>query len=586
MTICHSGDVLALTHAGKWLRDLVQPDFGRQRVSSTEHHLFTNPIKNPFRTTGLHLNQENFKTKLTGHLYDEGLPSGFSLTDLALSDPAPPEGVTIRRFGFQYGNWPLCRYEIKTWSFHDGSLPRVSGQFPVDEPGDGFGPHSWPDVEDAFANVTARPEYKDGVASLKRSQQCIFDTDSGWEAVWEILFEVDGLYYLAFADHFSVFRTERKFFTADATLQFYEKNPTSGLKTEVFSLTGDGFLNTEEITTKVQEKSGRAYSKDLNFVRDPDHVDFAEINTFAHILKIQKWFKDLGFEWTKGEVLTLRVHHNSGNNENNGLYLPPEYKGDDSPSITLGDGDGAFLQNLALDRDVASHEFGHHVIYRTLKSTRQEEVRGEPVDSNTDHSGAIHEALADYYIFAMTEDDNACLGESICPGGTHDICYQVGKCLRTARHSLTYDSDDYWDFGRLFHLKSQIVSALLWDIRQDSETDARSFDQLVLKSVPFLKTASNYRDLLIALFSSDKQFYNSQFGCTIESYAKSRGFTALLDGASTSCGVSSGQNIVQREKRCGSIGATGGQSSTPRGMLWILVLLLIPLLSAAPRRTS
>ena len=60
------------------------------------------------------------------------------------------------------------------------------------------------------------------------------------------------------------------------------------------------------------------------------------------------------------------------------------------------------------------------------------------------------------------------------------------KCLRSGETNLKYDSDDYWDLGGAVHLKGQVVSGTMWDIRNRPGVDAEEFTKLAFASIEYL----------------------------------------------------------------------------------------------------
>lgn len=523
----------------------------------------------------LNLSDLQFKNSLYKYLITQGLPYEISISKSLRDKPRPSGPVRITVYDFFYRHQLLCQSQIQAWRFQNQPKPILRGSIPLTSPRImNHGNLKIENIDFIKAIRSSDPDLQHSDIQISHRTPCLYESEGSWYQVSEVLFRVNSLSFLAYMNTDRIFSLQKKYFSAEGTLQFYSSNPVDGnLKTETFELTGTGFLATTKVQTEAGDKT-KIFNESLNFVKNPDEDGFPEINTFAHILKIIDWFETLGFSWNDGEILTLKLHQNSNKDvgTNNALYLPAEYtRAENVPSILLGDGDGTYLQNLALDRDVPSHEFGHHVVYQTMKSTDQKETRGDGITSTTDHSGAIHEGVADYFIFAMTEDQNACLGESICPGGDKDICYQKAKCLRTAVNDIIYDSDNYWNFNGV-HLKGQVVSGLLWDIRQDPDTDSSQFDQLVLKSVDFFAIRSTYKDLIAALFTADQKYYQSAFSPKIEYWAGQRGFSDIVNELNPA--PSNQSDSRSKPFSCGVLSASYSSQSS---VTWLLLMLLIPL---------
>lgn len=472
--------------------------------------------------------QNNPTDLITQYLQGIGLDRTFQL-QLEKHSKSHQNGHQEYRYSFKVGEIPVCEHSIKAHLF-DQDAPIVTGSFPLAElDRDNYPPSMWLSLAEIIA-ITKRSSQQffadPELLKLHRANKCLYAKSGELLPVWKILVSYMGLNYAILRDAHEIYKLDKRFYQVSGSTQSYQVNPIddSGLVTETFEFTGDTFLTSEKVTTKPNGIE-RISSEDHNFVVEPDHENFPEVNVFSQVSRMIAWFEERSFEWLEGEVLTVKIHESiataNGPNPNNALYLPREYDDPDVPSITLGDGDGVHLTNLALDADVSGHELGHHVIFQSVKSTQQVES-ADGVDDKTDHSGAIHEGLADFFMFAKTGD--SCLGESICPG-SGSICSQQGQCLRNADNNLVYATDEYWDIGnQLYHIKGQLISGLLWDIRIDENVTESDFDSLVVKAVDFLDARSTYSNLLLALVTSDHQFYQGKFACTIVDKAKARGF--------------------------------------------------------------
>ena len=83
--------------------------------------------------------------------------------------------------------------------------------------------------------------------------------------------------------------------------------------------------------------------------------------------------------------IILDIHARPGGSKNNALYVPKETE-TDAAKIMIGNGDGNILKNLPQDREVISHELGHHIIYHHITQTSGESL-------------ILHEGLADFFTF-------------------------------------------------------------------------------------------------------------------------------------------------------------------------------------------
>lgn len=166
---------------------------------------------------------------------------------------------------------------------------------------------------------------------------------------------------------------------------------------------------------------------------------------------------------------------------NNALYQPA-VSSSGYPQIMVGDGDGNILQNLGKDNDVVSHEFSHHILFRTLTNT-------------TGESLVLHEGLADLFTFMQT--GNACLGESICPSGS-SACWLPDRCLRSAENDLSYLDTTYRSWVSAPHLRGQLISAVLWDLAQD--LNFTKVAQLTFTASSFFLEDSGLQDFVLRYF--------------------------------------------------------------------------------------
>lgn len=156
------------------------------------------------------------------------------------------------------------------------------------------------------------------------------------------------------------------------------------------------------------------------------------------------------------------------------------------------------------------HEFGHHVIFRSIKTTSGESL-------------VLHEGLADFLAYAKT--GNNCLGESICPIDSPLNCAVKAQCLRTAENSFIYGGATT---PREPHLKSQFISGMLWDIHEDDGVPLFDLSKIVIKSIEYLTYNSGYRHLIVALIHADTDLYNGRYCMNIYKHASQRGLSGLI----------------------------------------------------------
>jgi hypothetical protein len=457
--------------------------------------------------------------------------------------------------------------------------------------------------------------------------------------VLNVKITVGGLPFSATANTDKVYDFGGDYFTVAGTVKAYVKNAVHAvIGTFTIDLIGDTHLTTDKLTTKTGAVA-RATASDHNFDFGPGDPQFPEANAFSHVAAIYSWFADLGYKWTTS-ALTIYVNQDiptpSGASKNNALYVPTGYQppsgpASTGPAIAVGDGDGTILRDLPTDSDVVTHEFGHHVIFHKLKSTGLSEAQDGSIDS-PNHSAVLHEGLADFFTFAYTGD--ACLAESICPPGTTAcvVMEMDHQCLRSGTNTMKYDTDQYWSLGKAAHLKGQIISGTMWDIRNRPNVDHDEFTKLAFGSIEYLLSSSSYADWIVALMSADRDLFDGKYGCDITAAAIARGFAAEVAAKIPDCKLfnapdpvepapspdstpsdngsdSQGEpNAIETEKAsaespsvpepsqskdknnkiekmfCGSIATPPGDPGP--GVLALLILVLVPVVSAPKRRPA
>lgn len=278
------------------------------------------------------------------------------------------------------------------------------------------------------------------------------------------------------------------------------------LKDFSINVAGDGTMTNEHFTTADYKNAPRAYSPTNSFVYNgASNPHFAEASTFAYVNQQYDFLKSMHFTWSGTTPMNIVTHATIGSTINNALYTPSD--GTSSPTIKVGDGDGVALQNLPYDADVVSHEFSHHVIYQSITK-----IAGEAL--------ILHEGLADFLTMARTSD--GCLGESICPASSN-ACQIQSQCLRTANNSLVFFDDTYQSYHSP-HLRGQLVSGLLWDLRKNGTIPSDTLTQYVLESIVHLPSNAGFRSLIAALLYVD-QNHNKTYQSAIVNAATARGLS-------------------------------------------------------------
>ena len=171
----------------------------------------------------------------------------------------------------------------------------------------------------------------------------------------------------------------------------------------------------------------------------------------------------------------------------NAQYLPGGRRGNGTPEIIIGTGweqdQGAqrYLIYLGRDSDVSMHEFGHHIVFRSIR-----DVSGQ--------SGAMHEGFADYFTYAIT--GNNLLGESIVATGNSlrkgSLSGNVSSYMRSPPHK----AGEFW-------------SSALWDVHKALgpwKDDLAKADKIIWDSIDYLKEDAGYYDAIAAIGKSAESF--------------------------------------------------------------------------------
>lgn len=447
-------------------------------------------------------------------------------------------GTTSRDASFYVGGIPLCGFQVRAHALADRSV-LLFGDIPDIDATLRFAPADWPDQELALEKTDAALADRPGSIKLISASRCLFVSNANLLPVWKLKVSKGALPYEVLADAYEVQKLEAGFFDAvDGTASVYARNSSDTAKTDYTlpGLTGDGSLTSAWLQTVFPGKTQKftKISETSNtFNYDKTDARFMEVSTFAHAEMHRQFAASIGFEWYGPAPMQILMHIKPGGyldkssgewiggRSNNALFIPGSSDDNTLPQIQIDDGDGTDLQNLALDGDVVSHEFGHHIVYHTLRST-------------TGQSLALHEGLADFFVFARTGAPN--LGETICPDDS-GACILPGKALRSAALDLRYKDANWTAWAgasnKLGHLHGQLISGLLWDLRKDNEMSGDDVTRLTLKAVSLFRSDSGFRDFIVSLFMADKELFSGRDFAILSAHVQSRGLGEFLDGIST-----------------------------------------------------
>lgn len=262
----------------------------------------------------------------------------------------------------------------------------------------------------------------------------------------------------------------------------------------------------------------------------------------------------------------------------NAQYLPAGITGVEvNPEILIGTGweqtqDGAAraLQYLGRDADVSMHEFGHHIVYRSIKET-------------SDQSGAMHEGFADYFAYAVTGNNK--LAETILRGTSP---LREGNLTGSVQNYLSSPP----------HKAGQFWSSALWEVRESLGTwkdGIAKADRIIWDSIDFLRRNADYYEAIAAIAKSAELFAAKNGDNAVELKEKifkvfaARSFIDASDGSGNlppkSSVLTSGattETVTEEEttssKRSFLCGVVSSPSTTSASGAWLFFCLLIPAL--------
>lgn len=423
---------------------------------------------------------------------------------LSASSTKNARHVVMRR---TRGDIPLCRLYSRADDLNGHKILHSQDPAAADLP---LANDDWDDALASAASIGVQFHVEDSLSNLSATP-CLWDDEHELVAAWDIdVMTAIGPIH-GFANGAHIFAAAPRAFDIDGTARIYDHNSEGSLiDATLHDLDPSGLLKTGRFTTSLPRGIAPAKNTSGQFIVDPTHATFGEISLFANAELMADWFDQREKHHSLGCLpIEIKPHYVfSGGNINNGTYKADD--GDGHPVILMGDGDGIDLKNLSTDMEAVSHEIGHHIIYRTLTDTADAE------------SVTLHEALADFFVFART--NNPCLGDTLCPEAS-GICYVKNQCLRTADNSLNFTDPD---LPKEAHRRSQLFSGMLWDLGLKLGLD--TVTAIVFKSIDYLLPRSTYRDLIAALALADTDLNRGINACAIFQEAENRGLSERLTG--------------------------------------------------------
>lgn len=489
------------------------------------------------------------------------------------------------------GNMPFCEsYFILTMDRSDDQPYYVTGFLPPQNVNVTLH-DDLPDMSESWNSARAALDrlMMNSTGAWKEGSRkaCLWLENNESRKAWQFEMIQDEVMYKVVAAGQDVLKVTPSYFHIDGKAYIYPNN-NQDAKLQKYTLTdlkesGKLSNNFFYVLPYGATEDKALVKSDNNFSYPVDSAEFKQASLFVNANRVLDWFFDNGYSQFGDERIRIFSQAVIKGEVNNAVYKP-SFNGN-PPSIYVGDGDGSHLANLNLDMDVVSHEFGHHVIFRTIQETEGE-------------SAVLHEGIADAFTFLRTGD--ACLGESICPAGSTS-CYVPNRCLRSAENNIilgtsTFPADD--------HLRGQLISGFIWDLKTKDSIADKSLVKLLLRALDYQGSKSSYRQWVLGLLHADKDLYGSKNCETIKSRAGERGLKAQTKDIDCASGSLPDPGALQNasEKSQHLQGGGGGESEEKKkkdnfgcaslGIVpentanWLLILAICaPVIAVSGRKT-
>jgi hypothetical protein len=425
-----------------------------------------------------------------------------------------PPGIKAMDFTFAHDGNTFCDLRVSARQGKGllplilGSLPSFNGSLPTK------GDFSQVDAIIAWQNALAKLRQNSEFISIEPTtsvSQCIA-INRHFEAVpsLEMTVQADGRAYKLRFDEDTIYHWSPLSFEITGTASVFARHSNSGsvASEPLASLADPGEYLIDsyfrervwQLNSGVETDVAGVRSLTSNFVYSPSTQAqlFGEVSIFRNARRAKEFFAANGLSDTVAGLFKLIVHAQFNVRGSwvvdNAIYTPPS--GNNPPYIAIGDGSGSVLKNLSTDADVVTHEYAHHWVFKTLKSTEGA-------------AAEIHEGMADFATILLNDDP--CFAPSICPTNS-TACFKVGQCLRHANHQLKYlDSN----MPNAFHQRGQVLSGMLWDLRQLTTIGLTTMKTLFFKSLAYLPVDAGYKDVVLSLTHADQDNFQGSHICQI-----------------------------------------------------------------------
>ena len=490
-----------------------------------EHEWKSHEISPAALLTGSHfsLSAIDRHEMIRRHLQDRGLHPLLKLIAKPTDFDEKPAGrfskdlgLVVREYNVQAGSFEVCKATIRTVDSPSGSshvlglMPSVDAVYPTTD-------DSWPSPEDAALKVrqAIREEDSAGRISLISMSRCLFPIAGELMPAWKIRARSDHTPYEVYVTNDEIIEGYTLAFDATAKVKAYHSNPKhpDSVKQQLVEFSvevnGDGTMTNEYFSTGFGDSTSR---KTAPFTADQsDSRHFDEQSSFAHVNRQFQFVSQYGYVWKGPKPLKVMTSF-SGAGQGNAQYVP--FDGESGPFIIIGPDYPTMLTNLAIDSDVVSHEFGHHVVFGSVTDV----PRGS-------ESLVVHEGLADAMTFYASGDN--CLAESICPATTpqsplQEPCFMPKKCLRTADNAIKYQDAVYLSNSTKPHIRGQLISGLFADLKRGGAIPSDNLNKLLVATIAYLPRQGTVKSVVVAMLDADYALFGQQYSTIIKNAASLR----------------------------------------------------------------
>jgi len=453
-----------------------------------------------------------------------------------------------------------------------GLLPSVDAVYPTNI-------DSWPSPEEAALKVrqAIREEDPSGEISLIAMSRCLFPLAGELIPTWKVRARVDHTPYEIYVSGDEIVEGFSLAFDATAKVKAYHSNPKhpdpakQALVEFSVEVSGDGTLRNDYFITGFGDDTVRNTAP---FDADQSNArHFDEQSSFAHVNRQFQFVSQFGYVW-KGPKPMMVLTSFSGAGQGNAQYMP--FDGKSGPFIIIGPDYPGMLTNLAIDSDVVSHEFGHHVVFGSVT-----------VVPKGSESIVVHEGLADAMTFYASGD--YCLAESICPATTpkpasQEPCFLPKQCLRTAENRMKYLDPSYMSNSSKAHIRGQVISGLFADLKIGGAIPSDNLNKLLVATVTYLPRQATVKSVVVALLDADFALFGQQYSSIIKNAASSRAMGVEELGINLA-EVDGKAPVTQSSKKKSGDGflglcSIGAERQNTSSALFIMMLLLAPLVAS------